>query len=59
MPRDGSGHGDNAPELGKEMEHNITHGAGTEQVSILFSFFPPPSSPLPSPLVPSPPRLTR
>lgn len=37
MPRDGSGHGHNAMELSKEFEHNITHGAGTEQVRKLSS----------------------
>lgn len=36
MPRDGSGRAHNATEESKEFEHNITHGAGTEQVSKLF-----------------------
>ncbi|KAI0015752.1 hypothetical protein F4780DRAFT_783886 [Xylariomycetidae sp. FL0641] len=28
MPRDGSGHGDNAMELSKEYDHDIAHGTG-------------------------------
>lgn len=30
MPRDGSGHGDNATELDPAFQQNITHGAGGE-----------------------------
>ncbi|KAI1340336.1 hypothetical protein F5Y15DRAFT_415224 [Xylariaceae sp. FL0016] len=33
MPRDGSGHADNAPEVSSETNHDIVHGAGNEPQS--------------------------